>query len=76
MNRRAALDAAFLVKQLAGQREPFHASLVSQILGRQSLAEIPVDHSRGLRDALEHAKDCKVRTSTHSLAVLFRHLQA
>lgn len=35
-------------------------TILSHLLGRQSLTE--VDHNRGLKDALQLAKECKVHS--------------
>ena len=41
-------------------------AVITKVLDRQSLTEIPVDYSRGLKDALKLAKDCKVHFHRHS----------
>lgn len=41
-------------------------TLITKVLNRQSLTEIPVDYNRGLKDALKYAKDCKVHSLRHS----------
>lgn len=40
-------------------------TVIAKVLDRQSLTEIPVDHSRGLKHALKLAKECKVRSLRH-----------
>ena len=45
-------------------------SIVSQVLGRQSLTEISVDYNRGLKNALQLATECKV----HVQHTLLRHI--
>ena len=45
-------------------------ALIAKVLDRQSLTEMPVDYNRGLKDALKHARDCKVYSLRHSSAQL------
>lgn len=56
-----ALEAAFLMNDLAIRSESYHSahSVLSRVLDRQSLAEIAIDHNRGLREALKLARECK-----------------
>ena len=41
-------------------------TLLTTLLDRQSLTETPVDYSRGLKEALRLAQDCKVHPLRHS----------
>lgn len=61
-SRRDAMDAAILMNELASRSDPYlsNYSIVSRVLNRQSITEIPVDHNRGLREALQLANECKV----------------
>ena len=56
------METAFLMHEIANRSDPYlsNYNIVSRVLGRQNLAEITVDHNRGLREALQLANECKV----------------
>ena len=54
---KSSIDALF--NEFVNHSDPYSSTgILSQLLGRQSLAEI--DHNRGLKAALQLAKECKV----------------
>lgn len=60
------LEHVFLEGMAIRDAHDHARAMIASVLDRQSLTEMPVDYSRGLKDALKLAKDCKVHSLTHS----------